>query len=101
MSPTTNEKKRERTQSKHLVERTRYTNIRSIDSFTLLPASHYALLEGQKDFVLLETSRFDGGNRRSFFFLQPAKIISIHRREADAVSISNSVRGMRKVEFIG
>ena len=74
-------KKHERTQSKHLVEITRYTNIHSIDSFTLLPASHYALLEGQKDFVLLETSRFDGGNRRSFFFLHPTRIISIHRFE--------------------
>ena len=39
------------------------------------------MLEDQKDCVLLETSRFDSENKRSFFFLHPARIISIRRLE--------------------
>jgi len=55
------------------------TNFQTLDTFTPLPSAYYALLEGQENFVLLETSRFDSANHRSFFFLRPTTIISISR----------------------
>ncbi len=55
--------------------------IRSFATFTPLPSKYYSLLEEQKNCVLLETSRFDRGERESYFFINPTHVISIDRIE--------------------
>jgi para-aminobenzoate synthetase/4-amino-4-deoxychorismate lyase len=55
--------------------------IRSFATFTPLPSKYYSLLEEQKNCVLLETSRFDRGDGHSYFFFNPAYVISIDRIE--------------------
>jgi para-aminobenzoate synthetase / 4-amino-4-deoxychorismate lyase len=44
-----------------------------------LPARYYRLLEAEDDVVLLETLRYNAENRRSFAFLNPTKVLRIHR----------------------
>lgn len=53
--------------------------IRSFATFTPLESKYYSLLEGQKNCVLLETSRFDRGEGHSYFFFNPDHVISIDR----------------------
>ena len=55
--------------------------IRSFATFTPLPSKYYSLLEEQKNCVLLETSRFDRGEWHSYFFFNPAHVVSIDRIE--------------------
>lgn len=55
--------------------------IRAFATFTPLPSKYYSLLEEQKNYVLLETSRFDRGEGHSYFFFNPAYVICIDRIE--------------------
>ena len=48
--------------------------------FRDFPLAYYTLLEGRDDVVLLETSRYDADNYRSFLFLDP-----IHTLRADTI----------------
>lgn len=42
-----------------------------------IPINYYQLVSGQKDFVLLETSRYDRENYRTLLFIEPIQILEI------------------------
>jgi para-aminobenzoate synthetase/4-amino-4-deoxychorismate lyase len=44
-----------------------------------LPERIYSWLDGRRNVVLLETSRYDAHNHRSFLFFDPIRVESIHR----------------------
>jgi para-aminobenzoate synthetase/4-amino-4-deoxychorismate lyase len=43
------------------------------------PAEYYELLTKKNNFVLLETSRYDAENQRTFLFLDPIRVLQIDR----------------------
>jgi len=42
------------------------------------PSTYYRIIENKDDVVLLETSRYDNDNHRSFLFLDPIDVLRIH-----------------------
>jgi para-aminobenzoate synthetase / 4-amino-4-deoxychorismate lyase len=49
--------------------------------FTPLPTSIHTLVESTPNAILLETSRFDATNHRSYLFLNPTRILTAHTLE--------------------